>query len=130
MNFVNRQVKEPLPNTPQHRSHLPQYFRIICRDRGVVVVGGQEPVVAVFLGECFDSGFAIDHGGDDFALFARFLGPDYDVIAIADCNIDHGVTDDLEKEEFALSDEGFREWEDFFDVLLGKDGATGGDSAY
>ena len=86
--------------------------------------------MAVFLGECFDSGFAIDHGGDDFALFARFLGTDNDVIAIANCNIDHGVANDFKEEEFALSDEGLGEWEDFFDVLFGKDGATGGDSTY
>ena len=86
--------------------------------------------MAVFLGECFDGGFAIDHGSDDFTFFARFLGADNDVIAIADCKIDHRVSDDFEEEEFALSDEGFREWEDFFDVLFGKDRAAGGDSAY
>ena len=86
--------------------------------------------MAVFFGECFDGGFAINHGGNDFAFFARFLGTDYDVVAIADCNIDHRVSDDFEEEEFALSDKGFGEWKDFFDVLFGKDGATGGDSAY
>ena len=86
--------------------------------------------MAVFLGECFDGGFAIDHGSDDFAFFGVLLGADYDVIAIADRNINHGVADDFEEEEFALSDEGLGEWEDFFDVLFGKDGATGGDSTY
>ena len=86
--------------------------------------------MAVFLGESFDGGFSIDHGRDDFALFARFLGTDNDVVAIADCNIDHGVANDLKEEKFALSDEGFGEWEDFFNVLFGEDGATGGDSAY
>ena len=86
--------------------------------------------MAVFFGECFDGGFAIDHGGDDFALFCVLLGADYDVVAIADRNIDHGVTYDFEEEEFALSDEGLGEWEDFFDVLFGENGATGGDSAY
>ena len=40
--------------------------------------------MAVFLGECFDGGFAIDHGCDDFALFGVLLGADYDVVAIAD----------------------------------------------
>ena len=84
----------------------------------------------VFLGECFDGGFAFDHGGDNFTLFARFLGADHDVVAIADCNIDHGITDDFEEEEFALPDEGLGEWEDFFDVLFGEDGTTGGDSTY
>ena len=86
--------------------------------------------MAVFLGECFDGGFAIDHGGNDFAFFCVLLGTDYDVVAIADCDIDHGITHDFEEEQFALSDEGFGEREDFFDMLFGKDGTTGGDSAY
>ena len=85
--------------------------------------------MAVFLGECFDGGFAIDHGGDDFAFFDVLLGADDDVVAIADCYIDHGVTDDFEEEEFALSDEGLGEWEDFFDMLFGKDWTAGGDTA-
>ena len=40
--------------------------------------------MAVLFGESFDGGFAIDHGGDDLALFARFLGTDHDKVAIAD----------------------------------------------
>ena len=49
--------------------------------------------MAVLFGECFDGGFAINHGGDDFAFFGVLLGADYNVIAIADCDIDHGVAD-------------------------------------
>ena len=51
--------------------------------------------MAVLLGECFDGGFAINHGGDDLALFGVLLGADYDVIAIADRDINHGVSDNL-----------------------------------
>ena len=85
--------------------------------------------MAVFLGECFDCCFAIDHCSDDLALFGVLLRADNDVVAIADCEVDHGVADDFEEEEFALSDEGLGEWEDFFDVLFGKDWTTGGDTA-
>ena len=85
--------------------------------------------MAILVGECFDCGFAIDHGCDDLALVGILLGADYDVIAIADGDINHGVADDFEEEQFAVSDEGFGEWEYFLDVLFGKDGATGGDSA-
>lgn len=86
--------------------------------------------MAILLGESFDCGFAIDHGGDDLAFVGILLGADYDVIAIADCNINHGVAYDFKEEELALSYEGFGEWEDLFDVLLGEDWSTGGDSAY
>jgi len=85
--------------------------------------------VAVFLGECFDGGFAIDHGGDDFALFARFLRADHDKVAIADGQIDHGIANDLEQEELALTHEGLGEWVDLFDLLFGGDWSTGGDAA-
>ena len=85
--------------------------------------------MAVFLGESFDGCFAIDHRCDDLALFGILLGADNDVIAIAYREINHGVADDFKKEEFALSDEGIGEREDLFDVLLGKDWTTGGDTA-
>ena len=84
--------------------------------------------MAVFLGESFDGGFAINHCGNNLALFASFLGADNDEVAIADCEIDHRIPHNFEHEEFALSDEGLGEWEDFLDVLFGKDWATGGDS--
>ena len=60
--------------------------------------------MAVFFGECFYGGFAIDHGGDDFAFLGIFLGTDYDKVAITDCKIDHGIAHDFKEEEFALSD--------------------------
>ena len=85
--------------------------------------------MAVFLGERFDCRFAVDHCCDDLAFFGILLGADNDVVTIADCEINHGVADDLEEEEFALSDEGLGEREDFFDVLLGKNWTTGGDTA-
>ena len=84
--------------------------------------------MAILLGESFDCRLAVDHCSDDLALFARFLGADNDVIAIADCKINHGVADDLEKEELTLSDKGLGEWEDLFNVLLGKDWSTSGDA--
>ncbi len=59
--------------------------------------------MAIFLGESFDRGFTIDHRGDDLALLARFLGADYDIVTIADRDIDHGVADDFEEEKLALS---------------------------
>ena len=74
--------------------------------------------MAVFLGECFDGGFAIDHGSDDLALFGVLLGTDHYVIAIADCEINHGVA------------EGLGEWVDLFDMLFGGDWTTGGDTAH
>ena len=85
--------------------------------------------MAVFLGESFDCGFSIDHCCDDLALLGVLLGTDYDVVAIADCEINHGVADDFKEEELALSDEGLGEWEDFFDMLFGKDWTAGGDTA-
>ena len=85
--------------------------------------------MAVFLGESFDCGFSIDHCCDDLALFGILLGADNDVIAIADCKVNHGVADDLEEEELTVSDQGLGEWEDFLDVLFGKDWTTGGDTA-
>ena len=60
--------------------------------------------MAVLFRECFDGGFAIDHGGDDLALLGIFLGTDYDKVAITDGQIDHGVAYDFQEEEFALSD--------------------------
>ena len=84
--------------------------------------------MSVLLGESFDCCFAVDHCGDDLALFGVLLGADNDVVPIADCEINHGVADDLEEEELALSDQGLGEWEDFFDVLFGKDWTTGGDA--
>ena len=86
--------------------------------------------MAILLGESFDCGFAIDHRGDDLALVGILLGADYNVIAIADCNIDHGIAYNFEQEELALANEGLGEWEDLFDVLFGEDWSTGGDSAY
>ena len=62
--------------------------------------------MAVLHGEGFDGGFAIDHGSDDVALVAIFLGTDDDVVAVADGGIDHGIALDLEHEELALADEG------------------------
>ena len=85
--------------------------------------------MAVFFGESFDGGFTIDHGGDNFAFLGVLLGTDHDKVAIADGEVDHGVADDFEEEEFALADEGLGEWVDLFDVLFGKDWSTGGDAA-
>jgi len=85
--------------------------------------------VAVFFGECFDGGFAIDHGGDDLALFSVLLGADHDIVAIADGDIDHGIAHDFQEEELALAHQGLGEWEHLFDVLLGEDRASGGDTA-
>ena len=86
--------------------------------------------MAVLLGECFDRGFAIDHGGDDFALFGVLLGTDHDKVAIADGQVDHGIANDFEQEEFALTDQGLGERVDLFDVLFGGDWTTGGDTAH
>ena len=60
--------------------------------------------MAIFLGESFDGGFAIDHGGDDLALLGIFLGADDDKVAIADGEVDHRVAYDFKEEEFALAD--------------------------
>ncbi len=86
--------------------------------------------MAVFLGECFDGGFAIDHGGDDLALLGVLLGTDHDKVTIADGQVDHGIAYDFEEEEFALSYEGLGEWVDLFDMLFGGDWTTGGDAAH
>ena len=86
--------------------------------------------MAVFLGECFDGGFAIDHGGDDFAFFGVLLGTDHDKVAIADGEVDHGISYDFEEEELALAYEGLGEWVDLFDMLFGGDWTTGGDTAH
>ena len=59
--------------------------------------------MAVFFGESFDCGFAIDHGGDDLALFGGLLGTDHDVVAVADRKINHRITDDFEQEKLALA---------------------------
>ena len=86
--------------------------------------------MAIFLGESFDCCFAINHCCDDLALFGVLLGADHDVIAIADCNIDHGIAHYFQEEELTLADQGLGEWEDLFDILFGKDRSTGGDAAY
>ena len=85
--------------------------------------------MAVLARESFDGGFAIDHGRDDLALFAGLLAADHDIVAIADCSIDHGVADDFEHEEIALAHDGFGKGEGFLDYLLGKDWTAGGDAA-
>ena len=86
--------------------------------------------MAVLLGECFDGGFAIDHGGHDFAFFGVLLGTDYDKVAIADGQVDHGISYDLEEEELALTYEGLGEWVDLFDMLFGGDWTTCGDTTH
>ena len=62
-------------------------------------------MVAVLFGECFDGGFAIDHGCNDLALFGVLLLADHNEIAIADSGIDHGITFDLEHVDIALAHE-------------------------
>ena len=86
--------------------------------------------MAVLFGEGFDGGFAIDHGGDDFAFFGVLLGTDHDKVAIADSQVDHGIAYDFEQEELALADQGLGEWVDLFDMLFGSDWTTGGDTAH
>jgi hypothetical protein len=56
------------------------------------------------------------------------LGADNDIVPIADGGIDHGVTYDLEHVELAFADEGCREREDLFHLLLRKDWCTGRDA--
>ena len=86
--------------------------------------------MAVFFGECFDGGFAIDHGGNDLALFGVLLGADHDKVAIADGEVDHGIAYDFEEEELALAHEGLGEWVDLFDMLFGGDWTTCGDTTH
>ena len=119
-----------LLNRPQHRNNLAQDLCVICRDGSEVGVGGEEPVVAVFFGECFDGCFAIDHGCDDLAFFGVLLLADDYEIAIADSGIDHGIAFDFEHVDIALADEGFRQGVDFFNVLICGDWDTGSDLAY
>ena len=86
--------------------------------------------MAIFFGESLDCGFAIDHCRDYLTLFSILLGADDDVVAVADCDIDHGVAYYFKEEELALAYEGLGEWEDLFDVLFGEDWTTGSDTAH
>jgi len=61
--------------------------------------------VAVLFGECFDGGFAIDHGCNDLALFGVLLLANDNKIAIADSGIDHGIAFDLEHVDIAFADQ-------------------------
>ncbi|MEN9325490.1 MAG: hypothetical protein RL414_1244 [Actinomycetota bacterium] len=85
--------------------------------------------MAVLFGECFDGGFAIDHGGNDLAFFGSLLLADHHVIAIADREVDHGIALDLEHVNLTFADERFGKGVDLFDVLIGCNGYAGSDLA-
>src|SRR4051812_26925606 len=125
-----------VPNRPpqpsyaaQHCHHLAEDGRIVTGDRLVRGVVREEPDVAVLALEALDRGLAFQHGRHDVAVLGDGLAADRDPVAVADRGLDHGVADDLQHEQFAVTDQLAGEREDVLDRLLGEDRATGGDAA-
>ena len=76
-----------------------------------------------------DGGLAVDHRGDDVAVFGGGLLAHHDDVAVADRRLDHRVALDLKRKQRALPDQLAGQRQHILDVLLGQDRATGGDAA-
>jgi hypothetical protein len=118
-----------LIDTPNYRHNLPQHLRVVTVDRLVRGVAGEQPRLAVALLEDLDGRLVVEHRRNDVAVLGGLLFAHDDVVAVADGGVDHRVALNLEHEDVPVADHLAGEREDRFDVLLGRDGDSGGDTA-